>query len=153
MTLSYDEIFSRFLGYVTDYDIVSINPDDAYAEMREWLRKAYSKPYLNRLFLSSTIDDEIQLLTFEMSFKINDDVDKEFITEVLSKGMVIEWLQPQVKNKLLTQQFFGGKEQKFYAQSNQLDQVRSLLDDAIVEQRKIIRDRGYINNSYLEGNT
>lgn len=150
MTLSFDDIFSSFLGYVTDYNIASMNIQDAYDMMVEWLKKAYSKPYARRLFSSSTLDTEIQTLTFEMNYKKDDEMDKDFVLEVLSRGMVIEWLQPQVKSKLLTQQFFGGKEQKYYAQSNQLDQVRALLEDAILEQRKMIRDRGYIYNSYLE---
>lgn len=153
MTLSYDDIFSRFLGCITDYDIVSVNPDDAYSQMREWLRKAYSKPYLNRIFSSSVLDDEIQTLTFEMSFKVNDDSDKEFVIEILSKGMVIEWLQPQVKSKLLTQQMFSGKEQKHFSQAQHISEMRGMLEDTIIEQRKIIRDRGYIYNSYLGGNT
>lgn len=150
MTLSYEEIFSRFLGYITDYSIASMNIDDAYDMMREWLRKAYSKPYLRRLFSSSVLDDEIQTLTYEMEHQVEDEEDKNFVTEALAKGMVIEWLQPQVKSKLMTQQMFGGKESKFYAQSNQLSELRGLLEDITLEQRKMIRDRGYFYNSYLE---
>lgn len=150
MTLSYEDIFSRFLGYITDYNIASMNMDDAYDMMREWLRKAYSKPYLRRLFSSSTLDDEIQTLTYEMDFIVEDEADKDFVSDILAKGMVIEWLQPQVKSKLFTQQMFAGKEQKFFAQANHVSELRGLLEDITLEQRKMIRDRGYINNSYLE---
>lgn len=150
MTLSYEDIFSDFLGYVTDYNIASSSTQDVYEMMREWLKKAIFKPYVRRLFSSVELDNEIQILTYEMDYKVDDETDKDFIIDVLAKGMVIEWLQPQVKNKLLTQQFFGTKEQKFYAQSNQLSELRGLLEDVTVEQRKMIRDRGYINNSYLE---
>lgn len=150
MTLSYDEIFSSFLGYITDYNIASMSMQEAYDMMVEWLRKSYSRPYTRRLFSSSVLDDEIQTLTFEMEYQKDEDMDKDFVIEVLSKGMVIEWLQPQVKSKLLTNQMFGGKEQKWFAQANQLDQLRGLLEDTKLEQRKMIRDRGYIYNSYLE---
>lgn len=151
MTLSYDEIFSSFLGYVTDHNIASMSIQDSYELMCEWLHKSYSKPYLKRLFSVSSLDDEIQTLTFEMSFVVNDDSDKDFVIDVLAKGMVVEWLQPQVKNKLLISQFFGTKDQKYYSQSNHIDVVKALLEEAKIEQRKIIRDRGYISNSYLEG--
>ena len=149
MTLSYDDIFSSFLGYITDYNIASMNMQEAYDMMVEWLKKTYSSPYIRRLFSSSKMDDEVQIFTFEMEYSKDEEMDKDFVIEVFSKGMDIEWLQPQVKSKLLTAQFFGGKEQKFYAQANQLDQLRGLLEDTTLEQRKMIRDRGYIYNSYL----
>lgn len=150
MTLSYEDIFSSFLGYVTDYNLASIDMQEANDLMCEWLRKAYSKPYLRRLFSSSTLDDEIQTLTFEMAFKYSDDIDLDFVVEILAKGMVVEWLQPQVKSKLMTAQMFGGKEQKFFSQSQHLSELRGLLEDITLEQRKMIRDRGYIDNQYLE---
>lgn len=149
MTLSYDDVFSSFLGYVTDYNIASMNMSDAYEMMTEWLHKACSKPYLRRLFSELSFEDDIQVLTFEMEYEKDENMDKDFTLEILSKGMVIEWVQPQVKSKLLTSQFFGGKEQRWFAQANQLDQLRGLLEDTILEQRKMVRDRGYIYNSYL----
>lgn len=149
MTLSYDEIFSSFLGYVTDYTLANIDFQDATDMMCEWLRKAYSKPYLRRLFSSAVLDDELQMFTFEMTFQYSEDEDISFTTDVLAKGMVIEWLQPQVKSRLMTSQFFGGKEQKWFSQAQHISELRGLLEDITLEQRKMIRDRGYINNSYL----
>lgn len=150
MTLSYEDIFSSFLGYVTDYNLASADFQDATDMMREWLKKAYSKPYLRRLFSSSILDDEVQTFTFEMDFEFTDDSDMDFVTDILAKGMVIEWLQPQVKSRLMTAQFFGGKEQKWFSQAQHISELRGLLEDITLEQRKMIRDRGYINNSYLE---
>lgn len=149
MTLSYEDIFSSFLGYVNDYDIASSDIQTAYDNMTEWLNKAFAKPYLRRLFSSSVMDDEIQTLSFEMDYKVNDEYDRDFVKDVLAKGMVIEWLQPQVKNRSLVAQFFGTKDQKVYSQSQHLSELRGLLEDAKNEQRKLIRDRSYINNSYL----
>ena len=30
-----------------------------------------------------------------------------------------------------------------YSQANHINELRAMLDDAIIEQRKLIRDRGY----------
>jgi hypothetical protein len=46
---------------------------------------------------------------------------------------------------------YGGKEQKFYSQAQQLSELKDLLSTTKSEQRRIICDHGYVNNSYLRG--
>lgn len=149
MTLTYEDIFSDFLGSIKDYDFASLTMQNAYTDMTEWLNKAYKKPLVRSLFSESQMDNEIETLTFKMKSSTSDDVDKDFVCDILAKGMVVEWLSPQVRNKLLTAQFFGGKEQKFFAQRNQLDGVRELYNETKREQRALIGERDGINNSYL----
>lgn len=149
MTLTFENIFSDFLGYITDYEMASLSMQDAYDNMVDLLNKAYKKPYVRSLFSSSSIDNEIQSLTFEMKVATSEDKDVDFICDVLAKGMVVEWLSPQVRSKLLTAQFFGGKEQKWFAQKNQLDGVRELYNETKREQRAMIGERNGIDNSYL----
>lgn len=150
MTLEYDDIFSYFLGEISDYQIASMNMNDAYELMVEYLEKTVSQPYIRRLFSSISLSNDVHIIDFEMSYVVEETADIDFIRIVLSKGMVVEWLKPQVRNKLSTAQMFAGKEQKFFSQSQHLSELRGLLDDTQIEVRKIIRDRGYIDNSYLE---
>lgn len=149
-SLSYDDIFSDFLGSVTDYGLASIDIDDMYGLMTEYLHKALSLSYVRRLFSSVDLDDTIQEITFDVVNSIDENADIDFIKYILSKGMVVEWLKPQVRSKLNIAQFFGGKEQKYYSQSNHLSELRGLLEDVQLELRKAIRDRGYIYNPYLK---
>ena len=150
-SLSYDEIFSDFLGSVTDYDLASIKIDDMYGLMTEYLHKTLSQSYVRRLFSSITFDDIVQMFTFEMDNSVDDAADLDFVRYILSKGMVVEWLKPQVRSKVNIAQFFGGKEQKWFSQAQHLSELRGLLEDTQLEMRKAIRDRGYIYNPYLEG--
>ena len=150
-SVSYDEIFQNFLGSITDYDIqVNLSPSDSYSLMTEYLHKAVSDHYVRHLFSSASLDDDVQVFTYEIAEPIEEDVDKEFIINALQKWMVYEWLHKQVRSVLNTAQFFGGKEQKFYSQSNHLAELRALQDDAYSEARRFILDRGYISNSYLK---
>lgn len=130
---------------------MELNENDVYAFMNEWIHSTLARPYIRRLFSSVSADDEIMELTYELSNPINNNADEDFIIEVVSSGMVIEWLEPQVKSVLNISQMFGGKEQKFYAQANHLNELKSMLKDCKTELRKMIRDRGYINNSYIDG--
>ena len=64
--------------------------------------------------------------------------------------MVCEWLEPRVKTTtLLNQMVTNSKESKFYAQQSHIAQLRELLADAENKVRSMLRDKGYIYNSYL----
>lgn len=151
-SLSYDEIFDDFLGRVADFDFSTMDESTANYLMAEYLQKVVSRPYIRRLFKSINADKEIHLIEFEMTDVVDEDSDLEFVKTILSKGMVVEWLEPQVRTKVNIAQFFGGKEQKYYSQSNHISELRGLLEDTEKELKSEIRDRGYIYNPYL-GNT
>ena len=148
LTIDYDSIFSLFLGNIKDYEFAQLDISNANLQMTEWLHKVLAKPYLRNLFSSITADDEIQRLTVELT-KASDD-DSDYICDLMAKGMLVEWLRPQVNTHEAIKQFFGGSEQKFYSQANHLTELRALYKDAKAEFDTMIRDRGAIYNSYLE---
>jgi len=69
--------------------------------------------------------------------------------EVIATGMVVEWVTPQVNSVINTQQMFSGKEVNFYSQANHLAELQNLLKLSSSTLRKLIRDRGYYVNSYI----
>lgn len=144
-SISYDDIFAYFLGEINDIELINLEESLVYAVMCEYLHKAIAKPYVRKLFSSIEFDDEVLILNYQL--KRETDVD--FILDVISKGMVVEWLQRQVKDRTNIAQFFSGKEEKFFAQSNHLSELRALLKDTKLEQRALINNYGYINNGYI----
>lgn len=152
-SINYDEIYSYFLGNITDYSLASLEITDAEELMNEYLHKSISEPYIRRLYSSISLNDELKILSFEINNAINDDFDYDFTINVLSKEMVCEWLKPYVrKTTLINQHITSSRESKFFSQSQHLSELRSLLEDTEIEVRKLIRDRGYLYNSYLGGN-
>lgn len=153
MTSSYNDIYSRFLIKVRDYEFAGLPEPNATEQMLDWLRSALSKPYIFRIFKSDsfTADDEIAVIDYTLTDSVNDYQDKNFVEELLAYQMVVEWVEPKVNTTtLLNQMITNSKEQKFYAQANQLSQLRELLETAENKVRSMLRDRGYIYNSYLE---
>lgn len=150
MKLSYEEIFANFLGNITDYQFASFNKEDAYIQMTEWLHKVLAKTYIRRLFSTLTLDDDVLQITYTLIKAVDEDADKDFIIDVVAKGMIVEWLRPQVASTLNISQMFAGKEQKFYSQSAHLKEIFDLYENTRLEMRKEIRDRGFIYNDYLE---
>lgn len=150
--LLYEEINSSFLGKVTDYDFVDLTDDEFASTMLEKLHTVLSKPYCRRLFSTLLFDDENQQIEYTLKLTTTEDEDSDFVTEMLSLGMVIEWIEPQLNSKRIMQQLItSNKESKFYSQAQHLSSMQSTYDACVKKQRDLIRDRGFIYNSYLGG--
>ena len=164
----FKEVYSQFFLKIEGYDIFDRNISDEYREafLCSWLHSSIGKPYVKRLFSTVTLSDPYQdedpdtgeiinmdgIIEYELINKIDEDFgDKQFIIEVLAYGMALCWLEPKVYSLTNIAQFFGTSDEKFYAQQTHLSELRNLRDDLINHQRSLIRDRGYTNNSYING--
>lgn len=150
MNLQYEDIFSMFLSKITDYSFLEYDEDFVKKQMVFWLHSSVSMPRMRAKFLNLDLNDEENVLSFGLKTPINERSDIGFTTDILARAMVIAWLEPQVKNVLLTKQMLGGKEEKFYAQANHLSQLQQMLSTAKDELNNLLRDYGYLNNSYIK---
>ena len=141
MATPYSKIYSRALAKITDYDLALVPDDDFQLMLKGWLHSAIAKFRKCASDLSNR-DDELEVFNVDL-------VDEEM--EILSLLLVCEWLEPQINSVTLTHQMFGGKEEKFYAQANQLAELKALRNDTRTEARKLMRDYTYFaGNSYFE---
>lgn len=150
-SLNYEDIYSAFRTKANAYDLLSLQDSDVNMFMCDWMKASFRKPYVRRLFDSISFDDITQSFTYEMKYEVDEESDKDFIIEAMGIGMVIEWITPKINNLNNIMQVFGSSEEKFYSQSSHLSTLKDLRHSLIKEQRDIIRDRGYIWNSYLNG--
>lgn len=149
MTSGFDEIFSRFMLKVTDYSFVEMEDDLVYDMMIGWMISTLSKPYVRRIFSSLVVDEDLEEIEFELANPEDEQADADYAMEVIATGMVVEWVTPQVNSVINTQQMFSGKEVNFYSQANHLAELQNLLKLSSSTLRKLIRDRGYYVNSYI----
>ena len=146
--LSYSTLFSRVLNKINDPKELSLDENALLEIYTERLHSVVGKPRVRRLFSSLSLDDEIQEMTFTLNNSVDEESDKDFVLEILSLGMAIEWLQPQVDSVIHTSVMIGGKEEKKLLDNhkNMIDR----LDSMKKEQNKMIRDYGYMYNSYIK---
>lgn len=149
MTSEFESIYSRFYLRVEDYNMIGLKENLVNEMMNGWMRSTLSKPYVRRLFDTLTIDEDMEELEYTMKFPVSDEEDQDFVEEVIAHGMVVEWLSPKYHSTLNTAQMFSNSEQKFYSQANHMSELKDMYHRAKNDLRKLIRDRGYINNSYL----
>lgn len=153
MISSYQDIYSRFLMKIKDYEFFNQSEAFANESMRGWLLASLSKPYINRIFASISADNETAELEYTLLDSVSDFSDKNFVEELLGYQILCEWLTPQVNTTtLLHQMVTNSKESKFYSQQQHLQQMRELFTDSENKVRGMLRDKGYVYNSYL-GNT
>ena len=138
MATPYEKVYGRFLNKCSDFNLADLDDHTLNEMMKDWLDSA-----IIRVRTSSDLsarDDEAEV--FE-----NDLTDQD--VELLSMGMVLSWLDQRIQSTEYTNLFVGGKEQKFYAPSAQLAELRNLRADILREMQQIHCYSTYSSNSYF----
>ena len=152
MTSAYNDIYSRFLNKIRDYEFAGLPEPNANEQMREWLQSALSHSYIYRIFDTFSADDEIAEIEYTLKTPVDEYSDRNFVEELLGNAMVYEWISPKVKTTTLTNLMVtNAKEQRFFSQQQHITQLRELEADTESKIRSMLRDKGYNYNSYLSG--
>lgn len=143
MTSEFNEIYSRFYLRVKDYEMSGMEEKLVNSMLQSYLRSTLSQPMVRRLFSSITLDEDVEEIEYELRNSLDDSSDKDFVEEVLSLGMVVEWTSPRYHSTLLTSQMFSNSEQSFYSQAAHLAEMKEMYEKSQTDLRKLIRDYGY----------
>jgi hypothetical protein len=138
MTL-YSTLYNRALAQITDPLLAQLPEEDLEIMLHDWLMDAIVEPVVGEYNFSDR-DEELKQFNFDIS---------ERDQKILSIHMVRAWLAPQIRSVTLTNQVFSGKETKYYAQANQLAEMRA-LDEQLRKDADLLFCRGtYLNNDYF----
>ena len=136
----YSTLYDRALAQITDPLLVTLPEKDLENMLHDWLMDAIVEPVVGEYDFADRNDN-----TKQFNFDISERDQK-----ILSIHMVRGWLAPQIRSVTLTHQVFGGKEEKFYAQANQLAEMRN-LDADLQRQADLLFCRGtYLDNEYFD---
>ena len=136
----YSTLYDRALAQITDPLLATLPDEDLENMLHGWLMDAIVEPLVGEYDFTNK-DEELKQFNFDIS---------ERDQKILSIHMVRGWLAPQIRSVTLTHQVFGGKEEKFYAQANQLTEMRN-LDADLQRQADLLFCRGtYLNNEYFD---
>ena len=147
--LSYSTLFSRVLNKINDPKELQLNTDDLLSIYTERLHSVVGDERIVEKFSKLILDDEIQEIDFEMKYPVSDLADKEYVLELFSLGMTIEWLKQQVDSRIYTARALGGKEEK--NMQNHYKPMQERLHELESQFSRKLARHGYINNSYING--
>lgn len=140
MGTPYEKLYNRALAQITDPLLAQLPEEDLENMLHDWLIDAIVEPVIGEYDFSDR-DDKLKQFNFDIS---------ERDQKILSIHMVRGWLAPQIRSVTLTSQVFGGKEEKFYAQANQLAEMRA-LDADLQRQADLLFCRGtYLKNDFFD---
>ena len=140
MATPYEKIYERFLSKITDFNLAEVDDYSFDKMMQSWLNSSIVRMRKCKSDLSLR-DDEVQEFAEDL-------IDLEI--ELLALGMVDAWVTPMLNSTELTLQFIGGKEEKYYSQSQQLAELRNLKKENSLEMNRLHNYFTYTNNSYFE---
>lgn len=127
---SYDQVYKAFSKRITDLKMLDLSDSDVLEYTRELMESAIPKFMMCQSDLTNRDDElgqfNIDLLPIEI--------------EILALMMTSEWLEPQINSTELVGQFFGSKDQKWFAQSNQLEKLQARQHEIDVKVPKLMNE-------------
>lgn len=140
MATPYEKIYNRFLQKISDFNLAEVDDYSFDEMMNGWLNSAVIRVRKCQHDLSKR-DDELQEFEEDLS---------DLEIELLALGMVDAWVTPMLNSTELTLQFIGGKEEKYYSQSQMLSELRNLKKENSLEMNRLHNYYTYTNNSYFD---
>lgn len=147
--ISYEKIFSRVRNKTFDPKELSLDEDLLNEIYVERLHSVIGNQRVRSIFSSIELDDLLKEIKYTLNNSLDEMSNDEFVIEILTLGMVIEWLQPKIDSVLYTAPMIGGKEEKKILDNHkyEIDRLNSMKNELM----KKIRDYGYQYNSYVDG--
>ena len=137
---SYEMLYNRALAQITDPLLAQLPEEDLERMLYDWLMDAIVEPVVGDYNFSDR-DEDLKRFNFEIS---------ERDQKILAIHMVRGWLAPQIRSVTLTHQVYSGKETKFFAQANQLAEMRT-LDEHLRKDADLLFCRGtYQDSEYFD---
>ena len=135
---SYEKIYNRFLSRTTDFNLAELDDYTLNEMLKSWLYSAIIKTRTSSDL--SARDEENEAFKSDLS-----DLD----VELLAMGMTLAWLDQTLNSTELTLMMLGGKEEKFYSQSQQISELRNLRADTLREMQQLYTYDTYNNNDFF----
>lgn len=139
MATPYEKIYNRFSQKITDFNLTEVDDYSLDEMLQSWLNSSIVRIRKCQHDLSKR-DDEIQEFEEDLS---------DLEIELLAMGMVDSWVSQYLQSTELVSQFIGGKEEKFYAQSSHIAELRAVKEQNILEMNRLHNYFTYTNSSYF----
>lgn len=152
MATAFAEIYARFSNKITDYVLMELSDEDAVEIMYGYLISAVSKlrDVRDGAFAytdEDTIEDEDgeEVLIGPHFLAELSDTEKELLT----LGMMQEWMEPRIQNVLNTNQFISSKETNFYSQRTHFEGLLDMQKKIKLDKDHLLTQYKVLHNDYL----
>ena len=142
MSISYDAFTSAFLSKITEYEFLSIPEENRAAIIDGYMKRAITS--FNKICVfdlaAAAADDTRE---FNLDIPAND-VDE--ILEIVSEGMVCQWLKPYLYKQELLESVLNTRDFTTYSPAEMLSRVGSAYQNAQRDYTQMIREYSFNHN-------
>lgn len=147
MGVSYDAFVGAFLSKITEYDFVRLlDETDRETIVDGYLKRALSGFKKNCLYdFFSTGDDNAREFDVDIEGE-----DLNEIIDIVSEGMVVQWLKPYVYQQTLLENALSTSDFKTYSPAELLRRVGSAYKKAQGDYTQMIREYSFNHGNIAE---
>ena len=139
MTASYDLFIGAFLSKITERDLLTLEEDTRYEIVLDYMKRAVNGfKYVCRYNLAASYDDENQCFTVDIA---EQDIDE--IVDIVSEGMVVQWLKPYINSQELLQNVLNTRDFTMYSPAELLLRVGNAYKQAQKDYTQMVREYSY----------
>lgn len=139
MGIPYDVFFSAFLNKITEYELVNLYESTRDKIVIGYMKRAISGFKKNCKYdLTTTSDDEIMIFNVDIP---SEDLDE--IVDIVSEGMIVQWLKPYVYKQELLENAINTKDFSTYSPAELLMRVGNAYTKAQKDYKQMIREYSY----------
>ncbi len=139
MGVSYDIFTGAFLSKVSEFELTQLNDNNRTETVDGYLKRAVSAFRKNCKYdLLTTGDDELRVFGVDIDA---DDLDE--IVDIISEGMVVQWLKPYVYQQELLQNVLNTRDFTQYSPAELLLRVGNAYAKAQHDYTQMIREYSY----------
>lgn len=146
MSVPYDLFIGAFLSKISDYSFLEVPTVNATPIVDGYLKRSLSAFKKNCKYdLIGNTNDETR--EFEIDI-LDEDIDE--LVDIISEGMVVQWLKPYVYKQELLENILNTKDFTTYSPAELLMRVGNAYSKAQEDYTQMIRDYSYNHGNLSE---
>lgn len=138
MTISYDTITDAFLHKITEFEFLRLPPDDRTSTIDGYMKQSISGFKKVCQYDIGEHDDIIREFTVDF-----DEADADEIVDIISEGMLIQWLKPYVYKQELLENVLNTADFSTYSPAELLLRVGNAYAKAQRDYTQMVREYSY----------
>ena len=146
MSIAYDEFTMAFLAKVIQYDFVTMDKKDRQDIVDGYMKRSIANfRHICKYDFSRTADDVLREFDLDVS---QEDMDE--ILDIVSVGMVVQWLKPYVYKQDALTLFLNTRDFTMYSPAELLFRIGNAYMDARQNFQAMMREYSYNHGDLTE---
>lgn len=145
MVITYDDVADAFLSKITEFEFIKLPEEDLYRTLDGYMKRAISSFKKVCKYDLTECDDTVREFTVDFQ-----EEDTDEILEILSEGMLVQWLKPYVYKQEILESVLNTKDFTTYSPAELLLRVGNAYAKAQKDYTQLIREYSYNHGGLTE---